>query len=286
MKKTQKLSIGVTGYSGFIGAEIVNHFADSGDIVCLIDSLTCQKKKQYELIFPENPDWILHFGASKSIESSFQDPVNCYRRNLNSTMTALEIAHQYKANFLYMSSYVYGKPEYLPIDEKHPTSALNPYMGSKLVGEQICYHLHQVTGISALILRGFTLYGPTQSGEQLIPTVVNDIKKNRSIIIRDPYPKRDYLYIEDFLRLVDIAIRSDYSGYEVYNVGGGKPYKNIKVAHMANAIAKRPVSIKTLGEKRKYDVNECYADIMKAKRDFFWEPKIDLEEGLRKCLAG
>jgi UDP-glucose 4-epimerase len=200
-------------------------------------------------------------------------------------MAALDIAISRNSRFLYMSSYVYGKPHYLPVDEKHPTSVLNPYMGSKLLGEQMCYQLHQCLDLSVLVLRGFIIYGPQQKDDQLISSIVGSIRNKRSVVVRDPNPKRDYLHISDFLRLIDIIVHSDYSGFEIYNVGGGSPYKNIEVAQMANKLAGNPVPIHVEERARRNDVEECYANIEKVKRDFRWQPEIDLLSGLYDCLS-
>jgi UDP-glucose 4-epimerase len=284
MKKRNSNNIGLTGSNGFLGSAILEHLKNRGYNVIVLDSLVHPDIKDVSVNDIEALDWVLHFGASKSIEASFQNPLDTYRRNMHSTITALDTAVASKARFLYMSSYVYGKPYYLPIDEKHSTYALNPYMGSKLLGEQICYQLHQSIDFSALILRGFTFYGPQQKGNQLIPSVIDSIKKNRPIVVKDPNPKRDYLHVIDLIRLIDMIILSNFTGHEVYNIGGGKAYRNIEIAQMANKLVGNPVQISVEGIKRRNDVNECYANIEKVKRDFQWEPKIDLSDGLYSCL--
>lgn len=285
MKNRMKLSIGITGSSGFVGSAILKHFKDNGDNVTTLDSLVHPYIKRVKISVSGVLDWVLHFGATKSIEESFEKPIDVYRSNLYSTMASLDIAISKKARFLYMSSYVYGKPRYMPIDEKHPVFVVNPYMGSKLLGEQICFQLYQCMGISALILRGFTFYGPEQKGDQLVPSIMDSIKNHRPIIVRDPVPKRDYLHIADFIRLINLIVRSDFSGYEIYNVGGGKPYRNIDVAKIANKLARKQVPIQIEGKTRKNDVPECYADNGKITRDFRWRPEIDLLSGLSDCLS-
>lgn len=285
MKDKKKLNIGLTGSSGFVGSAVVQHLQDSGEIVIAMDSLVHPDMNGTILSEIESLDWVLHFGATKSIEASFENPVDIYRRNMHSIMAALDMAISRSSRFLYMSSYVYGKPHYLPVDEKHPTSVLNPYMGSKLLGEQMCCQLHQCMDLSVLILRGFIFYGPKQKDDQLIPSIIESIRNDKPIVVRDPNPKRDYLYISDFLRLIDIIVHSDYSGFEIYNVGGGSPYKNIEVAQMANNLAGNPVPIHIEGKVRRNDVAECYANIEKVKRDFQWQPRIDLPSGLYDCLA-
>jgi len=157
-------------------------------------------------------------------------------------------------------------------------------MSSKLLGEQMCCQLHQCLDFPALILRGFTFYGPHQKDDQLIPSIIESIRNHRPVVVKDPNPERDYLYISDFLRLIDIIVHSDYSGFEIYNVGGGTPYTNVEVAMMANKLAGDQVPIHIEGKVRRNDVTECYANIEKVKRDFQWQPEIDLSSGLNECL--
>lgn len=282
MNDKEKLCVGITGSTGFLGSAVLNYFRECSHTVILLDDLVHPSHKRKNSKVPALLDWVLHFGASRSIESSFENPVSMYRNNMHSTMVALDIALSRKSRFLYMSSYVYGRPHNLPIDESHATFALNPYMGSKLLGEQMCLQLHQSIGFSVLILRGFTFFGPNQKGNQLIPSIIESICKNKPIIVNDPNPKRDYLYIDDFTRLLNIIVQSDFSGYDIYNLGGGKPYKNIDVAQMANDLVGNNVPIYIEEYRRRNDVSECYANIEKVSRDFEWFPEIDLRSGLRK----
>ncbi len=282
-KPTFKL--GITGASGFLGSGIYKYLHDKGETVIVLDDLVHPDLKKKDSYYEGPLDWVIHLGATKNIEASFEDAVAIYRRNLHSTLAALDIALKNKARFLYMSSYVYGQPAYLPIDEKHPTSVLNPYMGSKLIGEQICSQFHQTLGMHIIILRGFTLYGPLQIGNQLIPSIIKSIHTNQPVLLNDPLPRRDYLYITDFLELIEKVITSDFTGYEMFNVGGGKVYQNIEVAKKAIEIAGRSIPIHTQEQPRKNDVSECYANIEKISNKFNWHPKVDLFSGLKKCLS-
>lgn len=285
MAENKILTIGLTGSNSFLGSSLANKLASDGNYIISLDSIVHPDKAEADIELPDSLDWVLHFGATKSIEASFKNPCEIYRRNLHSTIKALEIALLKNARLLYMSSYVYGKAQYLPIDENHPTSVRNPYMGSKLLGEQLCGHFHQIMNLSVIILRGFTLYGPCQKGDQLIPSIIESIKTQRPILVKDPIPKRDYLYVDDFTRLIDLIIQSDFSGFEIYNLGGGKLYSNLEVAEMANRLTEHPVPLHTEGTRRKNDVLECCANLTKIKKDFCWEPEVDLHSGLLDCLS-
>jgi len=280
------LNIGITGSTGFFGTALSRYLDARGLNLVSLDSFVHPDRKGSKTgQLPENLDWVIHFGASKSIEDAFRRPTEIYRRNLDSTLAALDIAQKQAARFLYMSSYVYGHPEYLPVDEKHPVNVLNPYMGSKLVCEEICRQMNKTIQLNVMILRGFTFYGPGQKGGQLIPSVIESIREARPIILNDPSPQRDYLYIDDFLDFLLLVLRADFSGYRIYNIGGGRPIQNEAVVRLISDAAGNPVPIKIAGRPRKNDVSVCFADITKAKKDFRWEPQTDLETGIRQSLG-
>jgi UDP-glucose 4-epimerase len=279
------MRLGLTGSTGFLGSALRRHFVDQGDEVFALDGwVDPRRPRENQPIPTESLDWVIHLGATKNFTLAMARPVWTYQTNLDATLAAFEIALERNARFLYMSSYVYGHPQYLPIDERHPLTALNPYMGSKLAGETVCRQLGDHTGLSVAVIRGFTIYGPEQKGEMFIPSLIQSLRTGESIEVRDPRPRRDYLHVADFVRFIDRLVRSGFSGFEVYNVGGGRPYNNLDVARLANSLAPRPVDIRVAGIPRPGDVVECWADVAKAGRDFGWRPEIDLADGLRGCL--
>jgi UDP-glucose 4-epimerase len=125
-----------------------------------------------------------------------------------------------------MSSYVYGRPQYLPIDESHPVEALNPYMGSKIAGEVICRQWGGLTGIPVVILRGFLIYGDSPSPGRLIPDLLASARSGAPFTLRDPAPRRDYLHIRDFAELVRKILSTEPVPAGTYNVGGGETHSN------------------------------------------------------------
>ena len=108
------VNLGLTGSSGFIGSAMRKHFKDNNDDIIVLDNLVHPdaKASSPSVNIPDKLDWVLHFGADKSIEESFVNPIRTYRRNMHSTMSALDIAMSSNSRFLYMDSYVYGKPKF------------------------------------------------------------------------------------------------------------------------------------------------------------------------------
>ena len=93
----------------------------------------------------------------------------------------LELARQWKVPFIFASSYVYGPPDYLPIDEKHPVKAVNPYMASKALCEDLCKSYARSFDIPVTIIRPFNIYGPGQPDHFLIPKIVKGVSRQREL---------------------------------------------------------------------------------------------------------
>jgi len=279
------MKIGITGYRGFIGNSVAHYLGAQGHDIVSLDNYT-------RTYIPESVahdactndlNWVIHFGASTSIPKSFADPVATYHNNISATLKALKIAQHSKASLIYMSSYVYGKPKYLPIDEKHPLAADNPYAESKIVCEEICHNLMNVLPI--IILRGFNIYGDCHIPGRLIPDLLACIRKRNPIEINDPYPQRDYLYITDFHRLLSKIIFGNQNVTGIFNVGYGCSHSNLEVAEMVCKLANEQRKIIIKSQPRQNDILDCFADVTLIKKTFSWEPDISLEMGLNELIA-
>jgi len=275
-------TIGITGISGFIGSSAAEKLSSEGHSIVGLDIYTRHVNPVEQ--FPEDLDWVMHFGASTSINKSFDRPFQVYSNNLFSTLTAAQIAVESKCPMLFMSSYVYGKPEYLPIDEKHPVSALNPYMGSKIAGEEILRQISMFLGLPIIILRAFNIYGNWYSPGRLIPDLLHAVNAGEPLLVQDPIPRRDYLYIVDFIALLSKILTYSFSGVKIYNVGSGESYSNYEVARIVQSISDGNPCITVLDEPRKNDVIDCYADVDLIKKIFSWRPFYSLEQGLNELI--
>lgn len=280
------MKIGITGTSGFIGGEVADALAQDGHQVISLDRYT-RDNSSCGSDFKELPDglsWVLHFAASTSIEASFKDPVATYYNNLQSTILALKIAQKKKSAFLFMSSYVYGQPKYLPIDEAHPTGALNPYMGSKIIAEEVCQQLCRAIPLPLVILRASNIYGKRLIPGRLISDVLTQICNGFPVKINDPYPKRDYLYIRDFIALIKKIIFKKPLSTGLFNVGSGQVYSNKDVAQIACEVARSPCSVEVGFSPRPNDISEVSFNVDLVKHTFSWDPEYTLNSGLSELL--
>ena len=282
------MKIGLTGTNGFIGHSVKEFFHAEGIECISLDSLTKQSSCQIQALPRELSflDWVLHFGAKTDIQKSHDDSFDTYSANIHSTMLALQIALKTKATFLFMSSYVYGPPQYLPIDEKHPIKAVNPYMGSKIIGEKICRQAHQFMKLPIVILRGFNIYGDVHRPGRLISDLIQKARKKESLELNDPAPVRDYLYIKDFNQLLIKICTANplVEGENIYNVGSGESHSNLEVAQIVNKITRSKLGIINKSKPRKNDIIDCTVDISSIKSTFSWKPRYSLVDGLSEIL--
>jgi UDP-glucose 4-epimerase len=278
------MKIGITGCKGFIGGSVAHYLITQGhDIISLDNQINMYGKDSTEQNeFLNGLNWVIHFAAKTSIPNSFADPVNTYYNNIGSTLKAIKIAYKFGAAFIYMSSYVYGKPNYLPINEKHPLAAFNPYTETKIICEEICRNMMNI--IPIVILRGFNIYGDCYIPGRLIPDILECVRKGNPIEINDPYPKRDYLYIRDFQRLISSIISENPVATGIFNVGYGFSYSNLEVAEMICVLLQEKRNIIIKSQPRRNDILECFADISLIKKTFSWKPTVSLEMGLRELI--
>ena len=243
--------IGLTGTNGFLAKYIKrrleNKFYETIDLDPIARNLLSRPKNIPDIY--QNLSWIFHFGAKTNIEKSINDPFEIYFNNFKSTLSIVELAKLTNSKILFLSSYIYGKPKYFPIDEHHPVKPSNPYMASKWISEQVCSNLSAQLGIPLIIFRLFNVYGPSLNKGRLIPDLINNVINNQTLILNDPNPKRDYLYIKDFEDLIYNILKMKAFKKRVYNVGGGKAYSNLEVARKILSISKKRLKIKILNIK-------------------------------------
>ncbi len=278
--------IGFTGTNSFLANYIKKQLEDKSYVTIDLDPIArnlLSRPKNISDIY-QNLNWIFHFGAKTNIEKSIQDPFEVYFNNFKSTLSIVELAKLTNSKILFMSSYVYGKPKYFPLDEDHPIKPTNPYMASKWISEQVCSNISSQFRIPLIIFRLFNAYGPGLSEGRLIPDLMNNVINNQTLILNHPNPIRDYLYIKDFEDLIYNILKMKDFKKRTYNVGRGKAYSNLEVAKKILTISKKRLKIKILNVKRESDVDICFSDNSKVKLDLKWNPSFNLDQGLTEIL--
>ena len=297
----------VTGSSGFVGKNLVEELKRQGaDVLTLTDhdgrridirdrqrvkgiikNLSLKKKalpkKYYTLYTIRNIDIVYHLAAITSVPFSFENPGETYDVNVLGTLNILELCRLGNADkIVFASSYVYGQPQYLPIDEKHPLQPTNPYARSKILGEELCRAYNTDFGVKCIILRPFNIYGVGQSKNFLIPSIIAQLRYGK-IELKDPEPKRDFIYISD---VIDAYIKAgEFNGnFDVFNIGGGKSYSVKEIVDRIIYLYGKDVKVKYRNERRKNEIMDTIADIKKAKERLCWKPSVEIDNGLSNLL--
>lgn len=277
------MKILVTGASGFIGSHLMKYLSRNSTIHGLSRSQKSQNIFQISLLDKQKLakhmkknkyDVVVHLAAS--LEES--KPLDMFAKNCISTANILECCVETNVTKVIFSSsqLVYGKSEYLPIDEDHPKNPTSNYALSKLICEEICKMYHNTYGISIQILRFSSVYGPDQSSKYLIPTMMKNSINNKNIEIhhyRNGLQLMDFVHVKDVCKAISLACKSK-SKFGIYNIASGKPTTANDIADKISQI----ISIHTINTNIDREANHIFYDISNAEREFGFKPSIKLDK--------
>ena len=313
------MTIIVTGGAGFIGSNFVFHMLKEHPdyrIVCL-DKLTyagnlstlapvmdnpnfrfvkadiCDREAVYKLFEEEHPDMVVNFAAESHVDRSIEDPGVFLQTNIIGTATMMDACRKYGIQRYHQVSTdeVYGD---LPLDrpdlfftEETPIHTSSPYSSSKASADLLVQAYHRTYGLPVSISRCSNNYGPYHFPEKLIPLMIANALNDKPLpVYGEGLNVRDWLYVEDHCRAIDLIIHKGRVG-EVYNVGGHNERPNIFIVktiinQLHDRLQDEGISedlIKhvadRLGHDRRYGI-----DPTKIKNDLGWYPETPFEKGI------
>ena len=276
----------ITGSSGFIGSKIVQTLNSSSfDVIKanVQNGFDILNFKEFKKI--EEFDICIHLAANTFVPDSYSNPQKYFSLNINGLINCLELCRIYNAKMIFPSTYVYGIPSYLPIDESHPTKGMNPYSESKLLGEKICEVYKKYFDVESLILRPSNIYGPNQDERFLIPEILKQAKTGR-VVLLDSKPKRDYLYIDDFAECILMILKSKEFISGTFNVGYGKSHSVNDIVSVINTFFDDSLNIQFKNIERESEIQDNVLDISKIKSTIKWSPSTNLHNGIRNIIEG
>lgn len=278
------MKIIVTGYSGFIGTYLIEKLSKTNHDLVLLDISNGVDICDWEQVkYIDNVDIIIHLANLSFVPASYSDPRRFYTTNYLSTLNMLELCRINKARMIFFSSYVYGHPQYQPIDEKHPIQAFNPYAQTKVICESLCEGYNRDFGVPITVFRPFNIYGEGQNPDFLIPTIIQQAKKGK-IEIKDDRPKRDYINVEDIVEAILTAIENQNSGIQIYNLGSGVSYSVGEIVNIVRSLFNSEIDYICKNEYRTNEVMNTVADINKINMELGWQPRVSIEDGLKKMI--
>ena len=297
----------VTGGAGFIGSHIAAALVQAGARVRIIDDLSTGYRKNLQDIesridFIEGSvanaptlrraladvELVFHEAAIPSVPRSVERPIESHQASVDATFALLLAARdqQVRRVIYAASSSAYGDQPELPKREDMRPAPLSPYAVGKLVGEYYCQVFTQVYGLETVSLRYFNVFGPRQdpssqySGviSRFMSALVND---EQPVIYGDGEQSRDFTYVSNVIDANMRAAESPQAVGKVINIANGKRITLNELLETMKEIIGQPSVVARYESPRSGDIKHSLADISLARAVLSYEPKIELEAGLR-----
>lgn len=306
----------VTGGAGFIGANFVFYMLEhhpEDEIVCL-DALTyagnletlapvmeherfrfvkgdvADRETVFRLFEEEGFDVVVNFAAESHVDRSIEDPGIFLRTNILGTQVLMDASRKFGVSRYHQvgTDEVYGD---LPLDrpdlfftEDMPVTASSPYSASKASADLLVMAYHRTYGLPVSISRCSNNYGPYQFPEKLIPLMIANALADKALPVYGTGENvRDWLYVEDHCRAIDLILRSGRIG-EVYNIGGHNEKTNLDVVKTILKQLGKPESLITfVGDRKGHDLRYAI-DPTKIHDELGWLPETKFDDGIRRTI--
>lgn len=235
----------------------------------------------------EGHDIVFHMASFIAVPESYKDPGKYFNNNVGGGVTLLEAMRARQVpKIIFSSTAAIYKSIDKTLDENDPKEPEDPYGATKLAFEGFLSAYHYSYGLESIALRYFNAYGPGEHHDpetHAIPNFILAVLKNREVpLYWQGDQVRDYIYIDDLIAAHLKAL--NISGYHAINLGTGKGTKTKEVLDLIVKISGKSVKVKDLGE-RAGDARFRVASFDLAKKVLDWEPKIELENGLRETIS-
>jgi UDP-glucose 4-epimerase len=306
----------ITGGLGFIGSNLAIRLVEAGAHITLLDSLKPEYGGNLFNVAPveqrvrvnisdvrdehslgylvQGQDFLFNLAGQTSHLDSMRDPVTDLEINCSAQLSILEACRRHNpiVRLVFASTrQLYGKPDYLPVDEKHPTRPVDVNGINKLAGEW--YHLlyHQVYGIPACCLRLTNTYGPRMrikdARQTFVGIWIRRILENEPFEVWGGTQLRDFTYVDDCVDALLLAATIPAALGRVFNLGGEE---RISLDQLAELLIKANGGGKAVkrdfpSDRKKIDIGDYYSDDSLIRSELGWQPKVALSEGLARTLV-
>ncbi len=230
-------------------------------------------------------DAIVNFAAETHVDRSLMDPFAFIETDVRGTAVLCEAArrHGHQVFLLISTDEVYGEVRDGRSTEDAAFRPRSPYSASKAAGEHLAHAYAESFGLPLLVTRGSNNYGPYQYPEKLIPVLITNAIEGRTLpLYKDGSAVRDYIYVEDHCRAIDLVLHEAPVG-GVYNVGTGRETSGLEVARAVLDIMGKPHTlIEFVADRPGHDYR--YAVDVKRITELGWEPQVTFAEGLERTV--
>ena len=306
----------ITGGLGFIGSNLARHLVKVGAKVTIVDSLITEYggnlfnlkdlKDEIEIkitdvrdsismdqLIPDQ-DFLFNLAGQTSHLDSMENPFTDLDINAKAQLSILEACrkHNPEIRIVFASTrQIYGKPQYLPVDEKHPWHPVDVNGVNKMAGEW--YHIvyNDVYGIPASVLRLTNTYGPRMrikdARQTFLGIWIRNLLEGKPIqVFGDGLQRRDYNYVDDVVDALLLAATLPEAEGKIYNLGAPDPLSLEETAKlMCNLNEGSSYEKIPFPEDRKaIDVGDFVCDYQAFQSTFDWNPKVKFQEGISKSI--
>ncbi|WP_440992274.1 SDR family oxidoreductase [Haloarchaeobius baliensis] len=311
------MDILITGGAGFIGGNLAESFISDGHSVTVLDSLEpfydtrlkqhtidiCEQRavegdgsyhfvegdvRDLELVtdLVDDVDYVYHQAAQAGVRPSVKNPRRYDDINVDGTLNVLDAARDSDIErvVLASSSSVYGRPEYLPYDESHPTMPISPYGASKLAAERYTCAYSEVYDLPAVALRYFTVYGPRMRPNMAISNFVSRCLNGKPpVVYGDGMQTRDFTFIDDVVDANARLLSKDAADGEVLNIGSTD---SIEILTLAEEIRDQlaPEQDIVFEDQYEADAEHTHADSSKASELLGYDPSRTIRDGVSEFI--
>lgn len=307
----------ITGGLGFIGSNLARALVAQGAEVTLVDSLipqyggnpyniedirdqvavnVCDVRDPYAMAYLlKDKDFLFNLAGQTSHLDSMADPQTDLEINAAAQLSILEACRKTNPGIKIVfasTRQLYGKPDYLPVDEKHPVRPVDVNGINKLAGEW--YHLlyNNVYGIRSCALRLTNTYGPgmrvKDARQTFLGIWVRLLIEGKPIkVFGDGLQLRDFNYVDDCVQAMLLAGASDVANGKVYNLGSSEVIGLKALAGMMTDLGLGGTFelVPFPPERKAIDIGDYYSDFSLIAQELGWQPKVGLHEGLERTLA-
>ena len=298
----------VTGGAGFIGSNLVRGLLARGDDVRVLDNFSTGSRRNldglerdvevvegelrsYERVHNavRGVEIVFHLGALGSVPRSVQDPLTSSAVNVEGTLNVQLAARDEGVRRVVFasSSSIYGNQDQLPLHESMAPDPISPYGVAKLAAERYCVSFSRVYySFETVVLRYFNVFGPRQDPTSqyaaVVPLFITAIAAGEPVtIFDDGEQSRDFTYVDNVVAANLLAADADGANGRILNISGGTPTSVNELADAIGRMLDKPVERNYL-PARPGDLRNSWADVGEAKSLLGFQPKVDLEDGLRR----
>lgn len=307
----------VTGGIGFIGSHLARRLVMDGHRVTVLDSLIpeyggnlaniadIQEKITTNISDVRDPfatrqllrgvDWVFNLAGQTSHADSMKDPFTDLDINAKAQLSLLEAVRDVnpEAVLVFASTrQLYGRPQYLPVDEAHPIRPVDVNGVNKLAGEQFHLLYHDIYGIRTSVIRLTNTYGPAMrikdARQTFLGIWIRNLLTGKPIqVFGDGSQLRDFNYVEDVVDALICSAQNESCHGRVMNLGSSEV---MSLGDLAEKLASLEPNaqweiVDFPEDRKKIDIGDYYSNYGLAQELLGWEPKVDLDEGLSRTVA-